>query len=197
MMIVLIISVIILFFIVWILFVPFRFYIDTKVNQYFLKWSWLIKVSFIPDEVEFFFIRIKIPFYHMHIYPIKKLIEEEDDKEEEKKAGKSEKPKKKMFVLRRINKKEVRKIKLFSKLGWDVFKALRMRKLDVDIDTGDVIYNAWLIPVFVALNGNRTNLRVNYQGNVTIVLLFEHSVYRILIILIKFLYRNRKKLLKL
>ena len=196
-MVFLIISVIVLFFIAWILFVPFRFYIDTTINQYYFKWPGLIKVNFIPDEVEIFYIRIKIPFYHLHIYPIKKLIVEEIDKEKEKETVKTEKNKKKRRVLRRINKKEVRKIKFFSRLGWKVFKALKMRKLDVDIDTGDVIYNAWLIPLFVSLNGNRTNLRVNYQGTVSIVLLFEHSVYRILIILIKFLYHNRKKLLKL
>ena len=42
-------------FLAWIFFVPFRFYIDTTVNQYYYLWSGLIKVSLIPDEVESFF----------------------------------------------------------------------------------------------------------------------------------------------
>jgi hypothetical protein len=193
-MVLLIIFAIILLFIAWVLFVPFRFYIDTTINRYYFEWSGLIKVNFIPDEIEIFFIKVKVPFYHFVIYPIRKLINEEIEKKEKKKSKKDEESKKKKSLLRRINKKEVRRIKLFSKLGWKVFKALRMKKLDVNIDTGDVIYNAWLIPVFVALNGNRSNLRVNYQGIVSIVLLFEHSVFRILVILIKNLYHNRRKL---
>ena len=189
-----IISVVIIILLAWILFVPFRFCIDTTINQYYFEWSGIIKINFVPDEVEIFFIRVKIPFYHIHIYPIKKLIEEEKEKEKEKKPGQE---KSKKSWLRRINKKEVRRIKLLSKLGWKVFKALRLKKFEVNVDTGDVIYNAWLIPLFVSLNGNRTNLRVNYQGIVSVVLLFEHSVFRILVILIKFLIHNRKKLLKL
>ena len=193
-MVLLIISVVIIILLAWILFVPFRFYIDTTINQYYFEWSGIIKINFVPDEVEFFFIRVKIPFYHIHIYPIKKLIEEEKEKEKEKKSGQE---KSKKSWLQRINKKEIRRIKLLSRLGWKVFKALRLKRFDVNIDTGDVIYNAWLIPLFVSLNGNRTNLRVNYQGIVSVVLLFEHSVFRILVILIKFLIHNRKKLLKL
>jgi len=191
-MVLLIISIVILIILAWILFVPFRFCIDTTIDQYYFEWSGIVKINFIPDKVEIFFIRVKIPFYHLHIYPVKKLIEEEKEKKEKSGKEKSEKN-----LLQRINRKEVRKIKLLSKLGWKVFKALKLKKFDVNIDTGDVIYNARLIPLFATLNGNRTNLRVNYQGIVTVVLLFEHSVFRILVILIKFLFHNRKKLLKL
>jgi hypothetical protein len=191
-MVLLIISVVILIILAWILFVPFRFCIDTTIDQYYFEWSGIIKINFIPDKVEIFFIRVKIPFFHLHIYPVKKLIDEEKEKKEKSGKEKSEKN-----LLQRINRKEVRKIKLLSKLGWKVFKALKLKKFDVNIDTGDVIYNARLIPLFATLNGNRTNLRVNYQGIVSVVLLFEHSVFRILVILIKFLFHNRKKLLKL
>ena len=128
-MVLLIISVIVLIVFAWILFVPFRFYIDTTINQYYFEWSGIVKINFVPDEVEIFFIRVKIPFYHIHIYPIKKLIKEKEEKE---KKGKEKGEK---SSLHRINKKEVRKIKLLSKLGWKVFKALRLKKFDVNIDT--------------------------------------------------------------
>ncbi len=200
-MVLLIISVIVLLFIAWILFVPFRLYIDTTINQYYFEWLGLIKVNFIPDEVEIFFIKIKVPFYHFDIYPIRKLIVEEIEKEEKKteknKLNHEEPGKKKKRRIRRINKKEVRKLKLFSKLGWRVFKSLRLKKFDVDIDTGDVIHNAWLIPVFVQFNGRNVNFRVNYQGVVSIVLIIENSIFRFLVILMKFLYLNRRELKKL
>ena len=196
-----IISVIVLLFIAWILFVPFRFYVDTTINQYYFEWLGLIRVNFIPDEVEIFFIKIKIPFYHFNIYPIRKLIVEELEKKEkntEREKESCEEPeKKKRKKIRRINKKEVKKLKLFSKLGWKVFKTLRLKKFDVDIDTGDVIHNAWLIPVFVQFNGRNVNFRVNYQGVVSLVLILENSIFRILVILMKFLYRNRRELKKL
>ncbi len=197
MIVLVIITVSVLLFISWILFVPFKFYIDTTVNRYFFEWLGLFKVDFIPDELEIFFIKVKIPFYHFNIYPIRKLIVEEIEKEESKekeKRNRKEPVKKKKRIVRRINKKEVKKLKLFSKLGWKVFKALRLKKLDVDIDTGDVINNARLIPVFVQFNTNRINLRVNYQGSVSVIALLEHSVFRILLILVKFIYRNRKEL---
>ncbi len=78
-----------------------------------------------------------------------------------------------------------------------MFKTLRLKKFDADIDTGDVIHNAWLIPVFVQFNGRNVNFRVNYQGVVSIVLILENSIFRILVILMKFLYRNRRELKKL
>jgi hypothetical protein len=157
----------------------------------------LIKVTFIPDEVEIFFIKVKIPFYHFDIYPIRKLIVEEVEEKEKNTERDNEPVKKKKRRIRRINKKEVKKLKLFSKLGWKVFKTLRLKKFDIDIDTGDVIHNAWLIPVFVQFNGENVNFRVNYQGVVSIVLILENSIFRILVILMKFLYRNRRELKKL
>ena len=196
-MVLLIISVVVLIIIAWILFVPFRFYIDTTINQYYFEWLGLIKVKFIPDEVEIFFIKVKIPFYHFDIYPIRKLIVEEVEEKEKNTERDNEPVKKKKRRIRRINKKEVKKLKLFSKLGWKVFKTLRLKKFDIDIDTGDVIHNAWLIPVFVQFNGENVNFRVNYQGVVSIVLILENSIFRILVILMKFLYRNRRELKKL
>ena len=44
------------------------------------------------------------------------------------------------------------------------FRAFRIKKLKVDIDTDDFTLNAWLIPVFSAVNSENIHLQVNFTG---------------------------------
>jgi len=44
--------------------------------------------------------------------------------------------------------------------------AFRVRRLWLDLDTDDFIWNAWLIPVFSTLNNERNiRMQVNFEGN--------------------------------
>ncbi len=47
-----------------------------------------------------------------------------------------------------------------------VTRAIWIRKLDMDMDTDDVMLNAWLVPAFTVVNANtRLNMQVNFEGN--------------------------------
>jgi hypothetical protein len=42
--------------------------------------------------------------------------------------------------------------------------ALRIRRLEANIDTDDFSLNAWLVPVFSAVNRDKIRLQVNFEG---------------------------------
>jgi len=48
--------------------------------------------------------------------------------------------------------------------------AMRIRKLHLDVDTDDFTLNAWLIPVFSAVNSENIRLQANFEGNATLLL---------------------------
>jgi len=48
--------------------------------------------------------------------------------------------------------------------------AMRIRKLHLDVDTDDFTLNAWLIPVFSAVNSENIRLQENIEGNATLLL---------------------------
>lgn len=49
-------------------------------------------------------------------------------------------------------------------------RSFRIRKLEADIDTDDFTLNAWLVPVFSAVNGERIHLQVNFEGHQSLLL---------------------------
>ena len=48
--------------------------------------------------------------------------------------------------------------------------AVRVRKLDLDLDTDDYSLNAWLIPAFSMVNGGNIQMQVNFEGRAALVL---------------------------
>ena len=49
-------------------------------------------------------------------------------------------------------------------LAGDALRTLHIRKLELDLDTGDFPLNAWLVPVFSLAEGSNRQLRVNFNG---------------------------------
>lgn len=45
-----------------------------------------------------------------------------------------------------------------------VFKAIEFRQLELDLDTGSYIRNAWLFPVFFLTSKGARKLRINFSG---------------------------------
>ena len=52
----------------------------------------------------------------------------------------------------------------------DMISAFRIRRLYLDVDTGDGALNAWLIPVFTRLNAGEVLLRANFEGRASLLL---------------------------
>jgi hypothetical protein len=137
-------------FILWMLLVPVAVRIDTEYRLYAVTLPGIFNVYTVPSE-GLFFIRIWVFFIPFKLDPFRM-------KRKKKKKEVSEKPKKKKrsFFGRPGNVKRVRKMT----------RAVKIRRLEADIDTDDFPLNAWLIPVFAAVNSyDNINMRINFAGN--------------------------------
>jgi hypothetical protein len=75
------------------------------------------------------------------------------------------KKKEKKDRVSKAKKKSSRKIGNIRSIK-DAFRAFRIRKLHMNIDTDDFMMNAWLIPAFSAVNnGRNVQMQVNFEGN--------------------------------
>lgn len=147
----------------WILLGPVILTLDTAGNLYRFILPGVVSVSLVP-AAGFFHLRIWIFFVPFRLDPLKmKKNSKGRNKREEKEMKKdAEKIKKK-----RKRKKGRFSMKKFRKLAG----AIRLRTLKLDIDTDDYQLNAWLVPVFAAVNSyDNVQLQVNFEGNVSMLM---------------------------
>lgn len=153
-----------LFFLLWLLLVPVILYTDTSRNKYFVTLPGIIRVRLVPSET-LFDIRGWIFFVPFRFDPFR--------------AGK------------RKNKPGVKKKRRGIPFKLSGMKhalcTVRVRKLDLDLDTEDYSLNTWLIPAFSLLNGGNIHMQVNFEGRAALVmdlrtriatLLWKYSQYR-------------------
>jgi len=162
---------ILLFAFGWLLLAPLYLYISTSESRYEAGLTGIFKVMVmvgddgLPELLgKFFFISFKIPVYTL----VKK-------KPKEASQTKKEKKKKKAMKMNR------KRIKIVMTLMWKVVRSFRLRQLKLNIDTGDVIRNAYLIPVFSIAYRNNINLSVNYEDKNEFILHFDNTIGRMLI----------------
>jgi len=82
------------------------------------------------------------------------------------------------------------------RLTWKTARTFKLRKLEINIDTSNVVTNAYLIPIFTFLNGERTQLSVNYSGFIGVDIAYENSVFFILRAVIKSYIKHKNRKLK-
>jgi hypothetical protein len=71
-------------------------------------------------------------------------------------------------VDRKKRKRKRRTPKHLVRRLYRVWRALEIRRCNIDIDTDDYILNAWLFPVFTVLGGRRGRMQINYEGRAAI-----------------------------
>lgn len=49
-------------------------------------------------------------------------------------------------------------------------RAIRIRRLEANMDTDNFTWNAWLVPAFSAVNGENIHLQVNFEGHQSLLL---------------------------
>ena len=140
-----VILVVLLFLLFSLLFVPIVFNIDTSTNEYYVRLKGLVKASIEEHETEIFRIRIYAFFTNFYIYPLKK-----------KKPKNKKKPKK-----HRVSKM---KKYLKPKKIVGLLRTFKVKRLFIDIDTGDYILNAKLFPAFAFLNYKIGGTHINFEG---------------------------------
>jgi hypothetical protein len=141
-----------LIFLMWLLLVPVILYTNTSRNRYFLTLPGIFRAVVVP-EAGLFHIRGWIFFIPFKFNPF-----EQRRKKDRKKKEKTRKKKKRSWRI-----KNLRMMK-------GALRSFRIIRLEADIDTDDFTLNAWLIPVFSAVNGENIHLQVNFEGHQSLLL---------------------------
>jgi len=139
-----ILLILVILFVVWLLTVPVMVRIDTTENRYLVTLPGIFSALAVPFN-GLFRIRGWILFIPYRFDPFRRKKKERGEKEKKK-----------------------RKFRLPSGglgMARDALRTIRIRKLDLDLDTDDFMLNAWLVPVFSAVNDStRTRMRINFEG---------------------------------
>ncbi len=136
----------------WILLFPVTIFVNSEHNQYHLSLPGVFKAVLAPNEV-FFHIKGWIFFLPYRYDPFRR--KKGKRKKENRKKRKGKKPQKLSWNIRMLN---------------GVIRSFRIRKLHVDMDTDDVVLNAWLVPVFSLMNTENIQIRVNFEGATSLIL---------------------------
>jgi hypothetical protein len=138
-----------LIFLLWLLLVPVIIYTNTQRNRYLVTLPGIFRAVVVPDN-GLFRIRVWIFFIPFSFNPF-----------QIKRKTRKAKPKAK--------KKKKRSSGNFRMIK-GALRAFRVRRLEADIDTDDFTLNAWLVPVFSAVNGENIQLQVNFEGHQSLIL---------------------------
>lgn len=136
----------------WILLVPVIILVHTRTGRYSLTLPGLFTAKVVTGE-DLFLFKGWILFVPYRFNPFM---------QRKKKRRKKKDPAKKR-----------RKFRMPSgglSLAGDALRCVRIRKLELDIDTGDFPLNAWLVPVFSLAEGSNRHLRVNFNGDTSLLL---------------------------
>jgi len=157
-----------LIFLFWLLLMPVILYTNTDRNRYLLTLPGIFRAVVVPDD-GLFHIRGWIFFIPFKFNPFV----------QRKKKEKRKPRKKKKSVWRSGNLRTMR----------GALRAFRIRRLEADIDTDDFTMNAWLVPVFSAVNEENICLRVNFEGHQSLLLDLRFTLGALLLNVIKAKYR--------
>jgi hypothetical protein len=164
----------------WVLFGPIIIFVNTETNRYQLALPGVFRLAVVPSG-GLFHIRCRAFFIPWQYNPFKPKKEEGLEKEEKKAKGKAKQPKKPRGL----------KIRSGSlRMAGDLLRSFRIRKLDLDLDTDDVILNAWLVPAFSMVNCENIRMRVNFEGNASLLLDLRTRLGALLWIFIRNKYKS-------
>lgn len=153
----------------WILFGPVIIFMDTDRNRYLLTLPGVFSAKLVSNQDQFYF-RVWVFFIPVKIDPF--------NMKRKKSHGDNEKPEKK-----KKSKKRSGNIKLIT----GAIRAIRIRKLKLNIDTDDFVLNAWLVPVFSRVNSENILMQVNFEGNNFLHMNLRTRISSLLLLL----FRNR------
>ena len=142
--------IVLLMLIILLLLTPVDLYLNSNTNNYYIQLRGLAKASIEKDPIEIARIKLHLFFMNFYFYPFKYIFSK-------KKKG-----------IKKIEKKSKRKIGL--KKGLQIIKSFKVKRFDLEIDTGDYCLNAKLYPLFVFLNYRVGHFKVNFEDKNQFVL---------------------------
>jgi len=170
---------ILLLIILWLLLTPVIIYADSDENLYYVKMRGVFTLSPVFRNEEFR-LRVNVPFYTFYIDPTKE---------------KAEKKKKKKEKFKEVEVKKESKGKMkwkdMSRFISSIWRTFKLRKLELNIDTGDFIRNAWLVPVFHFASRDKVRLTTNFNGDFDLKLDIQNRLIRFIPPITKLMLRSK------
>ena len=152
---------IVAFAIAYIVFAPFYFEIDSKINLLQFRFHNLASLRLVIEESGMM-IEIKVAGFSKQIDLLNQRILTNSDKPV-------------------VKKKTLRRNKISSKRIKQVIKSFKVNKCSVELDTGDVQWNGILFPFFFMI-GNiiKRKVQINFEGRNELELEVENSIARMI-----------------
>lgn len=138
--------------VIYLLLMPIILFIDTQTNEYYIQLRGLAKASIQADKKEVLKVKMKVLFLNFKFYPLKRK--------------KTDTKTKKIKKYNTKNSSKSVKFRKFIRL----LKTFKIKRLFINIDTGDCISNAKLFPLFAFLNQTKGSFKVNFEGRNRMVL---------------------------
>lgn len=154
--IIVVLLVLFLVFVVWILLAEISIVADTYRNEYHVSFGGISKAELIPLPGDLL-IRLHFAFWEKDLYPLHPSVGKE------KKKPEPDRKSKKGFPFRRIIK---------------VLKSFHIKYFQLEVDTEDFIWNAYLWPVVYGVKPLRRHVYVNFQGRNECRLLIHNRIWR-------------------
>lgn len=158
-----------LLFVLVLLVTPVVVDLDTRSAHAELRWGWIGDLRVQVDEgplryrARVLFIRWTRPIRSGQ--PVQARVPVPSKKE-----GAKAKRKNRSFVGRRW----------VLRAAWKVFRATRVRRFHLVLDTDDVVLNAWLFPVFHLMRLRGMDVEVRFSGGSELAATISHSPARML-----------------
>lgn len=133
-----------LLLVLYILFVPIDLIIDTSTDQYYVQLKGLAKIQLEGDKEEVLRIKLITFFMKFYYYPLRNHSTSKKKKQRE------------------VVKKKRKGLSL--KKGLRLLRSFKVKRLLVELDTGNFITNAKLYPVFAILNHHVGAFHINFEG---------------------------------
>jgi hypothetical protein len=153
--------VVLLLLIIALLIAPLFVGIDSRSNTYAIWMPGLINIRFEADEKEIFKAKVVLLFIRFHFYPLNYLGKVKRSRADRQRRKKSNK-------LKRLRQ------------SLSFIKSFKVERFYLDMDTGDLLLNARLYPLFGLLNYNHGNIHINFEGRNDIVLLIKNRPINII-----------------
>ena len=164
----------IILLIFWVLFAPVILLVNTDTGKYSLRVPGLFELALISDE-ELPLLRLRILFISFRIDPLRYA------------GNRTEK-------ISGVIGTGVRNLATRMKSFNEFIKSFRIRILYVDIDTGDIVWNSFMVPVLMAIRTRKYQLYVNNEERYSLKLDLRNRLANLLWIGIKYQYRSIVKL---
>lgn len=156
-------------FLIFLVFTPITLKIDTYGKAYYILIWGVVKCSLVWQDS--LLLEIRLPLYR---FRIDLLTAGKRRQKGEQQQHISDKKKR----VRKERKQEEASRRL--KRGWRLLKTFEVKALRLDLDTSDIIKNAYLYPLFYFMSSEKIRLKINYEGQLGFYLHLENRGVRMI-----------------